>query len=91
MSVSLDAVFAALADPTRRWLLDRLVTGGSQSATGLARELPMSRQAVVHHLQALADADLVGSHREGREVRWSATTTPLGEAAAWLATAAGEG
>ncbi len=86
MSGTLDAVFAALADPTRRWLLTRLVEGGPMPATGLARDLPMSRQAVVHHLQSLADADLVDSRREGREVLWSATTAPLATAAAWMTT-----
>jgi DNA-binding transcriptional ArsR family regulator len=80
----LDAVFAALADPTRRWLVSRLATGGPRSATELARELPMSRQAVVHHLQTLDGAGLVDGERAGREVRWRATTAPLGPAMAWL-------
>ncbi|MEA2828287.1 MAG: hypothetical protein QOG43_2726 [Actinomycetota bacterium] len=92
MTGDLDAVFAALADPTRRWLLTRLLQGGPRSATDLARELPMSRQAVVHHLQALDGAGLVDARRAGREVWWSATTGALGEAVAeavaWLATAA---
>ncbi|HEX7277449.1 MAG TPA: metalloregulator ArsR/SmtB family transcription factor [Acidimicrobiales bacterium] len=88
MSDPLDAVFAALADPTRRWIVTRLARDGPRSATDLARELPMSRQAVVHHLQTLDEAGLVDSHRAGREVRWSATTAPLGPARAWLQAAA---
>ena len=87
MTGELDAVFAALADPTRRRLLTRLRQEGPRSATDLARDLPMSRQAVVHHLQALEGAGLVDARRAGREVRWSATTRGLAEAAAWLGTA----
>ena len=80
----LDAVFGALADPTRRGLMARLVREGPQSATALARDLPVSRQAVVHHLQALGEAGLVDAHREGREVRYGATTEPLADAVAWM-------
>jgi DNA-binding transcriptional ArsR family regulator len=88
MSDPLDTVFAALADPTRRWIVTRLVDGGPRSATDLARELPMSRQAVVHHLQTLDGARLVESCRVGREVRWSATTGPLTTAVVWMQAAA---
>ncbi|MEA2901653.1 MAG: hypothetical protein QOH36_1540 [Actinomycetota bacterium] len=88
----LDAVFAALADPTRRSLLARLLRDGARSATDLAHDLPMSRQAVVHHLQVLDGAGLVDGRRSGREVRWSATTAVLADAAAWMtAVAAGGG
>jgi DNA-binding transcriptional ArsR family regulator len=80
----LDAVFSALADPTRRDLVARLVREGPHTATSLARDLPMTRQAVVHHLQALGEAGLVGASREGREVRYRATPEPLGEAVAWM-------
>jgi DNA-binding transcriptional ArsR family regulator len=88
-SGELDAVFAALADPTRRSLLIRMVHDGPLSATDLARHLPMSRQAVVHHLQALEGAGLVAARRAGREVHWSATTGVLAGAAAWMTVAAG--
>jgi DNA-binding transcriptional ArsR family regulator len=81
---ALDAVFSALADPTRRGLVSRLVHEGPHTATDLARDLPMTRQAVVHHLQALGDAGLVGAEREGREVRYRATPEPLGAAVAWM-------
>jgi DNA-binding transcriptional ArsR family regulator len=81
---ALDALFAALADPTRRGLVKRLVVEGPHSATDLARDLPMTRQAVVHHLQALADAGLVDAARDGREVRYRATPEPLAEAVAWM-------
>ena len=63
----LDPVFKALADPTRRALLDRLRERGGQSLTDLEREMPMSRFGVAKHLQVLADADLVVTRRAGRQ------------------------
>ena len=80
-----DAVFVALADPTRRRLLERLATG-PRSATGLAARFPLTRQAVVKHLGALADAGMVAKQRHGREVRYRLETGPLGEASDWLTT-----
>ena len=80
----LDAVFSALADPTRRGLVARLVQEGPHTATALARDMPMTRQAVVHHLQALGEAGLVDASREGREVRYRATPEPMSEAVAWM-------
>jgi DNA-binding transcriptional ArsR family regulator len=80
----LDAVFSALADPTRRGLVSRLVAEGPHTATDLARDLPITRQAVVHHLQALGDAGLVDATRDGREVRYRATPEPLAEAVNWM-------
>ena len=80
----LDAVFAALADPTRRLVVRRLLDGGPGTASGLARELPITRQAVAKHLQALADARLVEPRREGREVRYEATPGALSGAVEWM-------
>ena len=62
-----DAVFAALADPTRRRLLGRLSRQHSATATELAASEPVTRQAVVKHLQSLGEAGLVAPSREGRE------------------------
>jgi nitrogen regulatory protein P-II 2 len=56
----LDQLFGALADPTRRALLMRLVARGEASATVLADAFPLTRQAVVKHLQALQEAGLQG-------------------------------
>ncbi len=81
---ALDAVFSALADPTRRGLVARLVSEGPHTATELAGDLPMTRQAVVHHLQALNDAGLVDARRDGREVRYRATPEPLAGAVTWM-------
>jgi DNA-binding transcriptional ArsR family regulator len=78
------AVFAALADPTRRHLLEALAAAPGATATGLAASLPISRQAVAKHLKLLGDAGLVSSRRSGREARFELDPRPLGEAAAWL-------
>lgn len=77
-------VFAALADPTRRSLLDALARHPSATATELAAPLPVSRQAVVKHLQLLADAGLVEAERSGREVRFRVRTEPLEDAVSWI-------
>lgn len=78
----LDAVFVALADASRREVLERLARHGEASATTLAAELPISRQAVVKHLAQLDRARLVEAHREGREVRYRARPDQLSAAAA---------
>lgn len=78
-------MFTALSDPTRRQLLSRLADGGPATATQLAAELPITRQAVVKHLEALRDARLVASAREGREVRYTVTPEPLADAVGWIA------
>src|SRR5438270_14086002 len=79
-----DAVFAALADPTRRTLL-RSIAVRPATATELADGVPISRQAVVKHLSALADAGLLERERTGREVRYRFTPAPLSEAVSWIA------
>jgi DNA-binding transcriptional ArsR family regulator len=79
-----DAVFAALADPTRRGIYHALARGGADTASDLARTLPISRQAVSKHLAALADAGLVSSERTGRETHYRPTPEPLADAAAWM-------
>ncbi len=80
----LDHMFGALADPTRRALLMRLVVGGEASATVLADAFPLTRQAVVKHLQALQQAGLVVSERVGREVRFRSEPAELAAAVGWL-------
>jgi DNA-binding transcriptional ArsR family regulator len=75
----------ALTDPTRRRLLDELVEAGGASATALADHLPVSRQAVVKHLNILEAAGLVGAVRAGREVIYMAKPGPLNASARWLA------
>ena len=77
-------MFGALADPTHRALLTR-VAARPATATELAGGLPISRQAVVKHLGALADAGLLEREREGREVRYRVTPAPLSDAVSWIA------
>jgi DNA-binding transcriptional ArsR family regulator len=78
-------VFAALADPTRRHLVDHLAQRGDATATELSSSLPITRQAVSKHLSLLEDAGLVEATREGREVRYALNTPPLDDAMAWMA------
>jgi DNA-binding transcriptional ArsR family regulator len=84
------AVFAALADPTRRSLLETIADRPRATATELAGALPISRQAVNKHLAALADAGLLDRARAGREVRYSVTPGPLGDAVSWMAAVGGQ-
>jgi DNA-binding transcriptional ArsR family regulator len=85
-----DAVFNALADPTRRHVLQALASRDSVTATGLASELPISRQAVSKHLMALRGAALVSSDRVGRETLYSLRPEPLEDAARWIASVGAE-
>ena len=80
-----ELVFDALADPTRRRMLSLLGDRGEATATELAAELPVTRQAVAKHLAALERAGLVSPRREGRETRYRLTPEPLEEAIAWMA------
>ena len=79
------AVFGALADPTRRALFSTIAAQRAATATELASELPISRQAVLKHLNALADAGLLDRERAGREVRYRVTPAPLSDAVSWMA------
>lgn len=79
-----EAVIVALADPTRRAVLDLLVDHGDGTATTLAGELPVSRPAVIKHLGVLDRAGLVEARRRGREVRYSVRPEPLVETAEWM-------
>lgn len=74
--------FAAIADPTRRGLIERLAEGPA-TATRLARGLPITRQAVSKHLSILREASLVGSRRSGRETIYTLQPDPLREIVAW--------
>jgi len=82
--MDVDAVFAALADPTRRAVIGRLAREPA-SASRLAGELPVSRQAIAKHLGILHDAGLAEAAREGRETRYRLTPAPMNDAMAWMA------
>ncbi len=77
-------LFAALAEPHRRQLLEHLGTHGIATATTLAAELPVTRQAVAQHLAVLESVNLVSSARSGRERRYTVHVEPLMAAAGWM-------
>jgi DNA-binding transcriptional ArsR family regulator len=85
-----DAVFGALADPTRRRLIESLAARPAASASALARDLPITRQAVAKHMAILQAAQLVSAARVGRETRYSFEPRPLADAAGWIARVGGE-
>lgn len=76
-----DQLWAAVAEPSRRRVLDALLAHGEATPTMLSAELPFTRQAVAKHLAVLARAGLVESRRRGREVRYSVGTERLAAAA----------
>ncbi len=79
--MSMDAVFRALADKSRRHLLDRLQAKGGQTLGELCEGLEMSRQAVTKHLAILEDANLVATRRQGREKLHFLNPVPIHEIA----------
>lgn len=83
-------VFAALADPNRRRIVELLTERGSDTATGLAVELQISRQAAAKHLAQLADAGLATATKAGRETRFEARTEGLDQVSAWVEQVEGE-
>ena len=87
---ALDTLFGALADPTRRLLVERLLTDGPATATALAEAEPLTRQAILKHLQVLEAAGLLAHERSGREVRYRVTPQPLASAVAWILDTAGQ-
>lgn len=78
------SVLAALADPTRRRIILRLAEGTHATATDLARDLPVSRQAISRHLATLRRARLVRAERAGREARYTLQPEALRAAQAWI-------
>lgn len=72
-----DRVFKALADPTRRFLLDRLFSRDGRTLTELESELDMTRFGVMKHLRILEDAGLVISQKTGREKRHFLNPVPI--------------
>jgi ArsR family transcriptional regulator, cadmium/lead-responsive transcriptional repressor len=85
-----DELWSAVADPTRRRVLDVLLDRGEATATALAGELPVTRQAVAKHLVVLDRAGLVEGRRRGREVRYAVRPDRLDVAARSMAHVAAE-
>lgn len=77
--MNIDKVFKALADPTRRRLLDSLHAQSGQTLGSLCEHMDMSRQAVTQHLQLLEDANLVAIVWQGREKLHYLNAVPLHE------------
>jgi DNA-binding transcriptional ArsR family regulator len=75
-----DQLWSAIAEPSRRLVLDLLVGGGEASASELAAQVPFSRQAVSKHLVVLEEAGLVSRRKQGREVLYRVQTSRLDEA-----------
>jgi uncharacterized protein YndB with AHSA1/START domain/DNA-binding transcriptional ArsR family regulator len=75
--ISMDEVFRALADPTRRRLLDELYREDGQSLTALTESFPMTRFGVMKHLRVLEEAGLVVTRRRGREKQHFLNTVPI--------------
>src|SRR5918998_3134926 len=73
----MDDVFRALADPTRRSLLDRLFADDGQTLTALEERLPMTRFGVMKHLKVLEQAGLVVTRRQGREKHHFLNPVPI--------------
>jgi DNA-binding transcriptional ArsR family regulator len=80
-----DALWAAVADPTRRRVLDALLEHGDANPTMLAEGLPVTRQAVAKHLVVLSRVGLVAGRRRGREVRYTLRPERLDDAAGAMA------
>jgi DNA-binding transcriptional ArsR family regulator len=79
--MSMDAVFKALADPSRRRLLDRLHARNGQTLNELCEQMDMTRQAVTKHLVILEEANLVATVRDGREKRHFLNPVPINDIA----------
>jgi DNA-binding transcriptional ArsR family regulator len=85
LSDQLGAVFAALADPTRRRMLDAILADGTTSVPRLTAQLPITRQAVAKHVAALDQAGLIErAEVSGREVHYQLRPDALHQAATWL-------
>ncbi|MEM7098726.1 MAG: metalloregulator ArsR/SmtB family transcription factor [Pseudomonadota bacterium] len=82
--ISVDLVFSALSDPTRRTLLATLAQEGNASASGLAHTNNISRQAIAKHLGILENAGLVTRHKQGKEIVFEAEPSQLAAAGRWL-------
>lgn len=79
-----DALWSALGDPTRRQLLDLLLSGGPNTATSLSNQLPVTRQAVAKHLAVLDRSGLVRAVEVGRERRYRIEQAQFARAVAQL-------
>jgi ArsR family transcriptional regulator, cadmium/lead-responsive transcriptional repressor len=85
-----DELWSAIGDPSRRQVLDLLVSNGAVSASWLAGRVPFSRQAVSKHLVVLERAGLISRRKQGREVLYQVEADRLDQAARAMAQAAAQ-
>jgi DNA-binding transcriptional ArsR family regulator len=85
-----DAVFEALADPTRRAVIRALSETGPSTLSELSAGLPVTRQAVSKHLVVLQEAGLVRAEGAIRGRRYAFTPDPLADAMGWIADVGGD-
>ena len=85
-----DELWSAIGDPSRRRVLDLLVSNGGATASWLAGQVPFSRQAVSKHLAVLESAGLISRHKEGREVRYNVNPKRLDDATTAMTKVAGD-
>lgn len=85
MSEDTQKVFNALADPTRRSIINTLTTNGGRTATQLSQNMQITRQGVTKHLNILVEAHLISTGKQGREVYYNLTPKPLTSATQWIA------
>src|SRR3954452_20459985 len=79
----MNAVFKALADPTRREVL-RLLAHGERTAGELAEQFDMTRPSMSHHFAVLKEAGLIRSRREGQQIFYSLDTTVMEDVVTWM-------
>jgi DNA-binding transcriptional ArsR family regulator len=80
--VSSNQTFRALADPTRREILD-LLRRGEMTAGALAEKFDMTKPSMSHHFAVLKDADLITSRRDGQQIWYGLNTTVVQDLMAW--------
>jgi DNA-binding transcriptional ArsR family regulator len=78
----MNAIFKALADPTRRQIL-RLLGDHEMTAGDLAEQFDMTKPSMSHHFSVLKDADLIRFRREGQQIWYSVNTTVLQDVLTW--------
>lgn len=79
-----EPLFTALADPTRRDLLQNLAENSPKTASQFAAEYPITRQGILKHLDVLEAAGLVAAYRHGREKRYTLNPNPLNQLEEWI-------
>lgn len=88
--MSLQATLKALADPTRRDILN-LLKGGQHSAGEICEQFPVTAASISRHLSVLKEADLIRDRREGKYIYYELNASVLEEVMLWLASLKGEG